>query len=629
MPRYTSPKILDAEYLLESANDSARHFRNIYAVYLTLMIYIFIIVLSTEQELLFSAGDKQLPLVHIRVPIVAFFTWMPWALLVLHFYLLIQVTFLSDKVCFYKQEINDHLKSRDIRKAKMLLASVPLVHILVEERAKWKHAMLYLIVFVSLAVFPLIVLIRAQITFLPYQSELITWSHRIVILIDVLMLWYFGHHTLGSHKWKTIWINSIAGLLGILILAFAVIFINFPGNKIYNHATAGLYELKWVKKIMPTNYFYLPDSKLVKKEPSPELLAAHIIEQMGNETSIKPGSSIWCQYADPLDLKDRNFREAQLEDATFCEAILQNTDLTDANLRDAKLISANLVDATLTNADLTDANLTSARLREANLTSVDFTRADLTDASPSSANLTDAVLIGTNLTNAKLWYANLTNAQFWYANLTNAQFWYANLTDVKFEHANLTGAYLGDVDLTSTDLSFVNLTSAKLREANLTSSELNRANLTSAELDRANLTSAILWVANLTDSGLWGANLKSANLRAANLTSATLIYSNLTSADLSWTNLSKTNFSNAVLDNETTLDLIWVWKSSDSEEEYFPIGNPKGWNDTLKPEYLCPEGFDISNDIYTWEYINNDYEVRREELKAQLEQIMDENCEKY
>ncbi len=555
MPRYNPPKILDAEYLLESANDSARHFRNIYAVYLTVMIYIFIIVLSTEQELLFRAGDKQLPLVHIRVPIVEFFTWMPLALLVLHFYLLIQVTFLSDKVLLYKQEISYCLISKeDIRKAKMLLASLPLVHILVEEKlieekAKLERKMLYLIVFVSLVVFPLIVLIVTQIKFLPYQDGLITWSHRIVILIDVLMLWGFGRHILESHEGKTIWINSIAGLLLVITPAFVVIviFINFPGSKIYNPVTASFYELEWVKKIMP-NRFVLPDRKLVEREPAPELLAVHLEGQTDNENLINQSSSIWCRYADSLDLEGRNFREAELQGATLCKATLQN------------------------------------------------------------ANLTEAFLFLANLTGADLWKADLTDADLWRANLTDADLWDANLTDAGLEDANLTDAYLADANLTDASLWRANLTLANIRDANLTSAYLREANLTSTDLRETDFTGADLGRANLTD----------AYLANANLTDANLIYSNLTAA-----NLSKADFSKALLGDRTILDFTWVWGLS------FPKGIPRGWDDTLKPEYLCPEGFDVSDHIDISEYIDEYGRSEQEKLKKRLKQIIEKNCEPY
>ena len=537
-------KIPDAEHLLESANDSARHFRNVYTVYLTIMIYTFIIVLSTHQlSLLLDYRqllmiDKQLPFVNISVPTISFFTWIPWALLVLHFYLLIQAKFLFEKVHSYKQEINNRLISKeDIRKAKMLLVSVPLVHILVEEKAKF-----YLIVFLFLAALPLMVLISAAIKFLPYQDEAITTAHHIVILIYLSGLWYFKHHILRSHEKGTIWISSITGIFGIIIFAFVVIFINFPGNRTYSPIAASFHELKMVNEIMP-NRLVLSGYKLVRREPAPELLAAYIKKQMCDENLIEPGSPIWCQYADPLDLRGRSLRKAQLQRTILCKATLQEADLTDADLWSANLTDADLSGANLIGADLFRANLTDADLFRANLTDADLQSANLTDADLQSANLIDADLSGANLTDADLSGANLTNA---------------SLVD-----ADLTIAYLGD------------------------------------------------------------ANLINADLRGANLIDA-----NLTRADLTVANLGKTNFSNAVLD-KAILDFTWVRESSDLEEGNFPIGIPKDWDDTLKPEYLCPDSFDISDHIKISRYIGEDGGLEREELQDQLKEIMEENCKPY
>ncbi len=559
-----TPKILDAEHLLESANNSARHFRTAYFAYLTVMIYIFIIVLSTDQELLFRAGDKPLPLVHISVPIVAFFTWMPWTLLVLHFYLLIQVRFLSNKVHFYRQEINNYLKSRNIRKAKMLLAPIPLVHILVEGKAGFKqHKMLYLIVFVSLVVFPLIVLIVAQMKFLPYQDEIITWSHRAVILIDVLVLSHFWRDIFGSHKGKMIWIRSIVGLLVILLVVFVFIFIDFPSNKIYNHFTASFYKLEATNKIMP-NRFVLLNRKLVEREPAPELLAVHLEGQTDNANLIGQSSSTWCQYADSLDLKNRNFRKAQLKRTALCKVTLQDADLTDADLSDANLMGANLEDADLTSANLQGANLTSADIR--------------------GANLTSAILFDADITSASLLAANLTSA------------------------------YLNSANLTSANLNSVNLINADLRGANFTGADLRGASLTSANLQGANLTHTNLGAANFIDANLLSASLISANLQVVDLTSA---------------NLSSTNFSDAILEG-ATLDFTWFWESFDLEERaYFPIGIPRGGDDILKPEYLCPWSFHPSSYYDIPEYINEDGEVEQEKLKERLKQIIEKNCKRY
>ena len=529
-----SPKILDEVHFLESANDSARHFRNVYAAYLIIMLYIFVVILSVDHELLFRAGDKQLPLINISVPIVEFFTWMPFALLIVHFYLLVQAAFLSGKIRLYKSRLEIHLEDKDIDTAKRLLSSLPLAHILVDKGFQGKQPfMLYLIVFISLVIFPLVVLIMAQIQFLLYQDMLITLLHRVIVMIDIGLLWYFYFRIFvvrgewwGSferegdskliHKFSEIPI-SVSLIASIAFLGIAFLSIGFVRS------------LETIPK-----HFDLPNYKLVKREPASEILATYTNKGANNEKLIEPGSSIWCKYADPLDLKGRDFIKAQLKNTTLCNVNLEGANLTDANLIGAKL----------PDADLRGADLTGADLKEVDLTGADLGGADLT-----GAGLTDANLEGANLTSANLPDAGLPDA-----NLTGA---------------NLTGANLGSVNFTS-------------------------ANLTGVNLFRANLTSAYL--------------------TKANLTSAHLVYTDLTAA-----NLSKTNFSEVIISNETVLDYTWVWEGD------LPIGIPKGWDTTTKPEYICPRGFFISH--YIFEYSSE--EEKQKKLKNALGQLIKEKCKPY
>ena len=58
--------------LRESANDSARTFRIAYTFYLAVALYVLVIVSSTDHELLFRAGDVQMPIVNVGVPVVWF-----------------------------------------------------------------------------------------------------------------------------------------------------------------------------------------------------------------------------------------------------------------------------------------------------------------------------------------------------------------------------------------------------------------------------------------------------------------------------------------------------------------------------------------------------------------------------
>jgi hypothetical protein len=61
-----------------------------------------------------------------------------------------------------------------------------------------------------IAVFPLATLLLVQINTLRYQSELITWTHRSWIVIDlVALVWFFRRNPLDGSDWPTSRIASI------------------------------------------------------------------------------------------------------------------------------------------------------------------------------------------------------------------------------------------------------------------------------------------------------------------------------------------------------------------------------------------------------------------------------------
>ena len=396
------------ELMLTSANDSARHFRGVYTVYLTVMLYAIVVALSINQELIFREGFQQLPLVNINVPVVAFFAVIPWFLLVIHFYLLIQATFLSDKVRLYVSELEKSQWHEEADKARKLLFPLPLAHIVSEKGSQFKATwILSLIVFISLIVYPLTVLIGIQIRFLPYQNELITWAHRIVITIDILLLWYFWlriffpeNKNSGEEKMrKRLNVSRSFAVSLIFIVLFIVVFADFPSdNKSYYSYTSKFHEwlnVEWIKRIELDGY------TLVEKEPLPEILTAHYMkDENNNENLITRGSHLWCKYAEPLDLSGRNFREAQLSSVTLCDANLFGADLSGANLWKAKLYEADLSRAILSEADLSRAILSETTLTNANLVFANFSDADLFRANLSHAKITDADIPNADLSGA-------------------------------------------------------------------------------------------------------------------------------------------------------------------------------------------------------------------------------------
>src|SRR5206468_2720998 len=47
------------------------------------------------------------------------------------------------------------------------------------------------ITWLTLVGFPVVILLQGQLTFLAYHQELVVWLQRVVILIDLAILWYF------------------------------------------------------------------------------------------------------------------------------------------------------------------------------------------------------------------------------------------------------------------------------------------------------------------------------------------------------------------------------------------------------------------------------------------------------
>ena len=47
------------------------------------------------------------------------------------------------------------------------------------------------IAIITLVIAPIMLLLIIQLQFLPYQYELVTWMHRLILAIDLVLLWMF------------------------------------------------------------------------------------------------------------------------------------------------------------------------------------------------------------------------------------------------------------------------------------------------------------------------------------------------------------------------------------------------------------------------------------------------------
>ena len=472
--------------LREAANESARSFRTAYAFYLIVALYILVVVSSTQQELLFRAGDVQMPIVNVGVPVVWFFTVVPWLLLLLHFNLLIQGIFLANKVSQYAAALEGQVRSDNERSEALgLLYPAPLAHKVVDAAQQGSmRRLLNVIVFVTLAVLPPGILIFAQVRFLPYQNELFTWLHRGAVVIDIGLLWWLWPRIAVPHmawcEWFKTWWPKALAVAGATAFAigFSVVFADFPGGTM-GHLTPSLDS--W-RNALPGRTYDLSNRVLVDTAPAAEILAAHyrVTCESGNgcdESVIAVGSLFWCNHAKPLQLNRRNFRNAVLSGSTLCGAALEGAKLHRADLWGAKLYGANL------------------------------RRAELHRALLWGAELHGALLVGAKLYGANLRRAELHRADLWGAKLYGADLYGAELHGADLRRAELHGALLAGAKLHG----------AALEDAKLHGALLVGAKLYGADLRRAELHGALLWGAELHGADLYGAKLHGADLRRAKL----------------------------------------------------------------------------------------------------------------
>jgi len=173
-----------------------------------------------------------------------------------------------------------------------------------------------------------------------------------------------------------------------------------------------------------------------------------------------------------LDLRDIDFRGANLRWAR-----MNNTDLRGANLQNATLDSAWLIDANLEHADLRGASMASTQMRRANLQNAnlsgarivaDLQRADLRGANLSNANMGADMknqsmgLMRTVVRLAKLDGADLRNANAMRMDASFASMKGALLDGANFHGVDLTGADLTRASVAGTDLSGSDVSGAYL-----------------------------------------------------------------------------------------------------------------------------------------------------------------------
>jgi hypothetical protein len=101
------------------------------------------------------------------------------------------------------------------------------------ERSGWLGALLRMMAWLTLTIAPILVLLVIQFQFLPYHSAFVTWTHRILIALDlvaVLVLWPALRYPNRDVSWRVVVQRCFPLAFAIALIASAWIVLTFPGE---------------------------------------------------------------------------------------------------------------------------------------------------------------------------------------------------------------------------------------------------------------------------------------------------------------------------------------------------------------------------------------------------------------
>jgi uncharacterized protein YjbI with pentapeptide repeats len=449
----------------KALEDATAVSRALWLSFLTFGTYLVITFAGvTHRDLLLETPIK-LPVLNAPLPLVTFFWVAPILFVIFHLYLLLSLKLLADQVHSYvghMEEVGLDTDAQD--RARLQLPNFVVVQVLGGTSGQvnsWAGRLMYFTAFLTLVAGPLILLLFAQLMFLPYHGWGVTMAQRVMVVVDLVFIWYFWRAMMrpereGSHVW-----SGLASAAVVILTFFGFM---YPGEKFYGALPQSIFvETNWefVLKFRDgdgwdSGYFYntlmLAGGRLVDEELYRNL------EKRNHEKGINP----W-QGERSLEIrKGRDFRNADFNNVDLRKADLSYSDFTGANFGFASLQGTTFYNAKLQHAAFVASSLQGASLSRVSaqfsafeLTSMEGTLLDnakLQGASFIAANLDGASLENSSLQATFLFSASLVGASLQGAALQNVYLNDVSLLSATFDGASLEGIHFGNEHLDGVSL---------------------------------------------------------------------------------------------------------------------------------------------------------------------------------
>jgi uncharacterized protein YjbI with pentapeptide repeats len=489
----------DLKAIKTAVNDAASVGGGLWLSYLFVLFYLAVAAGAVTHADLFLENPVKLPFLNVELPLLAFFFLAPILFLFVHAYTLVHLVFLTDKAKRFDQALSaqigedtvaakdaDDLRVRAIAGVRGQLPSNIFIQFLAgprDRRAGSFGWLLRVIAWSTLAVAPILLLLLFQLQFLPFHNSWVTWTHRLALVVDLVLIWWLWRKILSGREAVTprpragrIWWAVGAGLTACAFL-FSWGLATFPGEWQTESLAAWrpIHERdRNTNRIMVSVHDWLFESRIDDTTRRRHWLLS--------STLVLPGFNIYegLGLDDPEKAKWRDFvfraRGRDFKGAIFELANLPKVDFTDSSLQ-----NSTFTDATVQGSSFDGANLEGSSLYQARLQGVSL----------SGATLWNAILNLAKLQGANLDFAKLQGAWLQRSELKGATLFNAELQGVNFDMAQLQGANLSDANLQGASLYYANLQGTSLANADLQGAPLQMASLEATDLD-----GALLWRTN-------------------------------------------------------------------------------------------------------------------------------------
>ena len=558
---------------------------------------------STD-ETLFRNDPVDLPQIGIGISIQQSYILAPLIVLYLHIQILYLLSVLARKMEFFRKEKQRHLNE---------LSAFAFIQ-LFGERSLSSPLPWFLIWFGVMAI-PLVLLFAMGLSFVRFQSDVITWEHRVIFVIDlVFVLWFvwavlpnsMNRYCDEPRESRAVRRVIHAIMILILILIFYIDLSIYQPNEIIIDIIKYciifiicliiylicLASVVWL--IEPMCPDRGPFRCIIQAVPDVMKLSTTMVAicmalflyhsvrppHFDPETINKDRECIWghgdkknddcenyidillcplldiCRY---LNLHDEWLASTQSVDL----AGLIPDELEDENAEDSR--------RSVNSLHVKDRNFRFANFGHAKLYGADFSRAKLEGANFRSAQLHSVIFREAQLRNTDFCRSEANNsifheaksqsANFRFSALQKANFSKAQLQGSDFMNARMTGAFFREAGLQG-----VNFGKARLQVTDFWKAKLQGVNFEDAKLDGAELVRAKLQGVNFSGARLEGVDLGEAQLQGSFVVNEANKGESMGSWDLAWMPYVSFSFCNCAEQYMEDKNIKLAWEENKTDD---------------------------------------------------------------